>query len=186
MDKGNKPNKTESLTEEEIWIRSEKGTIGTHNLHALLNAVWLNNGTQFGLRRRRDHVKMLRKKCPTSDWKEYLESMIGFVSARTSQETNKKGKQRLLDPVPSTRGALPASSDMDVRKSKNNAIQVSSPRTVHSAPVSRTMRASNLSVARGQVINIMADSNHQDPIHSIQDPARDTTRKPTTQRGKHP
>ncbi|CAC5425676.1 unnamed protein product [Mytilus coruscus] len=69
----------------------------------------------------------------------------------------KKDKKRPLDPVPSTRGALPSSSDMDVRRSQNTQ------RTVDNVPVSRTVTASNLSVAHGPVINIVADANDQEP-----------------------
>ncbi|CAC5425160.1 unnamed protein product [Mytilus coruscus] len=69
----------------------------------------------------------------------------------------KKGKQIPLDPVPSTRGAaLPSSSDMDVRRSHNKQ------RSVDNVPVSRTVTASNLSVAHGRVINIVADANDQE------------------------
>ncbi|CAC5425182.1 unnamed protein product [Mytilus coruscus] len=69
----------------------------------------------------------------------------------------KKGKQIPLDPVPSTRGAaLPSSSDMDVRRSQNKQ------RSVDNVPVSRTVTASNLSVAHGRVINIVADANDQE------------------------
>ncbi|VDI55594.1 Hypothetical predicted protein [Mytilus galloprovincialis] len=76
MGKGNKPNKADSLTGDEIAILRGKGIIGTQNPEALLNAIWLNNGSYFGLRRRQDHVKMLwgdvlLKK--TSNGKEYLE-----------------------------------------------------------------------------------------------------------------
>ncbi|CAC5407681.1 unnamed protein product [Mytilus coruscus] len=46
---------------------------------------------------------------------------------------------------------------MDVRRSQNTQS------TVDNVPVSRTVTASNLSVAHGPVINIMADLNHQEP-----------------------
>ncbi|XP_076075713.1 uncharacterized protein KIAA1958-like [Mytilus galloprovincialis] len=76
MGKGNKPNKADSLTGDEIAILRGKGIIGTQNPEALLNAIWLNNGAYFGLRGRQDHVNMLwgdvlLKK--TSNGKEYLE-----------------------------------------------------------------------------------------------------------------
>ncbi|XP_071168237.1 uncharacterized protein KIAA1958-like [Mytilus edulis] len=76
LGKGSKPNRAEPLTTEEIQILREKGVIGTQNPDALLNAVFLNNATYFGLRGRQDHVNMTWgdvKLKATSDGKEYLE-----------------------------------------------------------------------------------------------------------------
>ena len=67
----------------------------------------------------------------------------------------RKGKQRPIDPEPSTRGA--SSSD------KNLQITQNTPRNVDNVQVSRTVTASNLSVASGPVINIVADANDQEP-----------------------
>ncbi|XP_063405901.1 zinc finger MYM-type protein 2-like [Mytilus trossulus] len=76
LGKGSKPNRAEPLTTEEIQILREKGVIGTQNPDALLNAVFLNNATYFGLRGRQDYVNMTWgdvKLKVTSDGKEYLE-----------------------------------------------------------------------------------------------------------------
>lgn len=48
--KGNKPNKANALTDEEInefyWV----GVLGNNMPRALLNTVWMNNCTYFGMR----------------------------------------------------------------------------------------------------------------------------------------
>ncbi|XP_052068999.1 uncharacterized protein LOC127708190 [Mytilus californianus] len=98
MGKGNKPNKAESLTGEEIGILRGKGIIGTQNPEALLNAIWLNNGAYFGLRGRQDHVNMLwgdvlLKK--TSSGKEYLEFNERSTKTRSGE---KVGDYRPVQP----------------------------------------------------------------------------------------
>ena len=48
--RGNKPNATTALSEEEIDILFEKKVLGTSSPQSLLNTVWLNNILHFGLR----------------------------------------------------------------------------------------------------------------------------------------
>ena len=46
--KGNKPNASVALTEEEIKLLYDKGLLGTSAPEALLNTVWFNNTIHFG------------------------------------------------------------------------------------------------------------------------------------------
>ena len=48
--RGNKPNATTALSDEEIDILFEKKVLGTSSPQSLLNTVWLNNIIHFGLR----------------------------------------------------------------------------------------------------------------------------------------
>ena len=48
--KGNKPNASVALTEEEIKLLYDKGLLRTSTPEALLNTVWFNNTIHFGLR----------------------------------------------------------------------------------------------------------------------------------------
>ena len=47
--KGNKPNASVALTEEEIKLLHDKELLGTSTPEALLNTVWFNNTIHFGL-----------------------------------------------------------------------------------------------------------------------------------------
>ena len=48
--KGNTPNKAAGLTEEEIDTLYQQGVMGLTNPEAMLNTLWFNNTTHFGLR----------------------------------------------------------------------------------------------------------------------------------------
>jgi hypothetical protein len=50
LGKGNKPNAARSLSNEEVDLLYERGEFGTHSARALVNMLWLNNTTHFGLR----------------------------------------------------------------------------------------------------------------------------------------
>ena len=50
LGKRSKPNAARSLTDEEINILYEKGELGLSNPKALINILWWNNTTHFGLR----------------------------------------------------------------------------------------------------------------------------------------
>ena len=48
--KGNGPKTSEILTKEEIDLLYQKGLLGSHSPESLINTVWLNNVTLFGMR----------------------------------------------------------------------------------------------------------------------------------------
>ena len=48
--KGNKPNASVALTEEEIKLLYDKELLGTSTPESLLNTIWFNNTNHFGLR----------------------------------------------------------------------------------------------------------------------------------------
>ena len=56
--KGNKPNASVALTEEEMKLLYDKGLSGTSTPEALLNTVWFNNTIHFGLRVCKEHRDM--------------------------------------------------------------------------------------------------------------------------------
>ena len=49
--RGNKPNASVALTEDEIKLLFDKGLLGVSSPEAILNTLWLNNSLQFGLSR---------------------------------------------------------------------------------------------------------------------------------------
>lgn len=53
--KGNKPQASVALTEEETRILYEKGLLGMSSPEAVLNTMWLNNSLHFGLRGIQEH-----------------------------------------------------------------------------------------------------------------------------------
>ena len=53
--KGNKPNTSVALTEEEIKLLYDKELLGTSTPEALLNTIWFNNTIHFGLRGCKKH-----------------------------------------------------------------------------------------------------------------------------------
>ena len=56
--KGNKPNSSVALTEEEIKLLHDKELLGTSTPEALLNTIWFNNTIHFGLRGCKEHRNM--------------------------------------------------------------------------------------------------------------------------------
>ena len=74
--KGNKPNASASLSEEDIQVLYEKDLLGSSTAEALLNTVWFNNTIHVGLRGCKKHREMCWgdvKLCQTSTGQEYLE-----------------------------------------------------------------------------------------------------------------
>ena len=73
--KGNRPNASAALSEEDIQVLYEKNLFGSSTAEALLNTVWFNNN-HFGLRGCKEHREMCwgdEKLCQTSTGQEYLE-----------------------------------------------------------------------------------------------------------------
>ncbi|XP_044180055.1 uncharacterized protein LOC114950176 [Acropora millepora] len=74
--KGNKPNASVALTEEEIKLPYDKELLGTPTPEALLKTIWFNNTIHFGLRGYKEHQNMfwgdvqLRQ---TTNGEEFLE-----------------------------------------------------------------------------------------------------------------
>ena len=48
--KGNKPNASLSLTDSEVDELCHKGQLGSETPEAILNTLWFNNTTHFGMR----------------------------------------------------------------------------------------------------------------------------------------
>ena len=74
--KGNKPNASASLSEEDIEVLYEKDLLGSSTAEALLNTVWFNNTIHFGLRGCKEHREMCWedvKLCQTSTGQELFE-----------------------------------------------------------------------------------------------------------------
>ena len=74
--KGNKPNASAALSEEDIQVLYEKDLLGSSTAEVLLNMVWFNNTIHFGLRGCKEHREMCWgdvKLCQTSTGQEYLE-----------------------------------------------------------------------------------------------------------------
>ena len=57
-DKGNRPNATEALSDDEMNIFYEKNFLGISNGEALINTLWLFNSLHFGLRGCGEHRHM--------------------------------------------------------------------------------------------------------------------------------
>ena len=78
--KGNRPNASAALSEEDIQVLYEKDLLGSSTAEALLNTVWFNDTIHFWLRgcMRNEHREMCwgdGKLCQTSTGQEYLNSM---------------------------------------------------------------------------------------------------------------
>ena len=56
--KGNKPNASAALSEEDIQVLYEKDLLRSSTGEALLNTVWFNNTIHFGLRGCKEHREM--------------------------------------------------------------------------------------------------------------------------------
>ena len=56
--KGNKPNASSALSEDDIAVLYEKDLLGTSSPEALLNTLWFNNTIHFGLRGCKEHRNM--------------------------------------------------------------------------------------------------------------------------------
>ena len=76
--RGNKPNASAALSEEDIQVLYEKkkNLLGSSTAEALLNTVWFNNTIHFGLRGCKENREIIRgdvKLFQTSTGQEYLE-----------------------------------------------------------------------------------------------------------------
>ena len=74
--KGNKPNASSALSEEDIQVLYEKDLLGNSTAEALLKTVWFKNTIHVGLRGCKKHREMCWgdvKLCQTSTGQEYLE-----------------------------------------------------------------------------------------------------------------
>ena len=74
--KGNKPNASAALSEEDIQVLYEKNLLGSSTAEALLNTVWFNNTIHFGLRGCKEYREMCWgdvKLCQTSTGQKYFE-----------------------------------------------------------------------------------------------------------------
>ena len=86
--KGNKPNASVALTEEEIKLLYDKELLGTSTPEALLNTIWFNNTIHFGLRGCKEHRNMcwgdvqLRQ---TTNGEEFLEYSERQTKTRTGE-----------------------------------------------------------------------------------------------------
>ena len=60
--KGNKPNASVAISEDDIHVLFEKKLLGIERPEALLNTLWLNNTTQFGLRGCKEHRDVLGRR----------------------------------------------------------------------------------------------------------------------------
>ena len=56
--KGNKPNASVSLSDEDIQVLYQKDLLGSSTAEALLNTVWFHNPIHFGLRGCKEHREM--------------------------------------------------------------------------------------------------------------------------------
>ena len=89
--KGSKPNASVAISEDDIQVLYEKKLLGTERPEALLNTLWLNNTTQFGLRGCKEHRDMcwvdvkLKK---TSTGVEFLEYGERQTKTRLGDDTN--------------------------------------------------------------------------------------------------
>ncbi|XP_067029817.1 fibroblast growth factor receptor 3-like isoform X4 [Acropora muricata] len=86
--KGNKPNASVALTEEEIKLLYDKELLGTSTPEALLNTIWFNNTIHFGLRKVRNTINVcwgdvqLRQ---TTNGEEFLEYSERQTKTRTGE-----------------------------------------------------------------------------------------------------
>ena len=71
--KGNKPNASAALSEEDIQVLYEKDLLGSFTAEALLSTVWFNNKIHFGLqgcKEHRDFVKLPHGRSTSNSMKE--------------------------------------------------------------------------------------------------------------------
>ena len=74
--RGNKPNASAALSEEDIQVLYEKELLGSSTADALLNTVWFNNTIHFWLRGCKEHREICWvdvKLCQTSIGQDYLD-----------------------------------------------------------------------------------------------------------------
>ena len=86
--KGNKPNASVALTEEEIKLLYDKELLGTSTPEALLNTIWFNNTIHFGLRGCKEHRNMCWGDVQlhqTTNGEEFLEYSERQTKTRTGE-----------------------------------------------------------------------------------------------------
>lgn len=86
--RGNHPNKTDAITDEEINILYEKKILGNETPESLLNTLWFNNSIHFGLRGVSEHYNLRWgdiKLKNSSDGTEYLEYNERQTKTRTGE-----------------------------------------------------------------------------------------------------
>ena len=74
--KGNNPNASAALSEENIQVLHENDFLGSSTAEALLNTVWFNNTIHFGLQSCKEHREMCwgdLRLCQTPTGQKYLE-----------------------------------------------------------------------------------------------------------------
>ncbi|CAB4013426.1 Hypothetical predicted protein, partial [Paramuricea clavata] len=84
--KGNKPNASVALSEDEVKLLYEKELLGISSREALLNTVWFNNTIHFGLRGCKEHRDMCWgdvKPCKNANGEEYIEYFERQTKTRT-------------------------------------------------------------------------------------------------------
>lgn len=122
--KGNKPNASVALTEEEIKLLYDKGLLGTSTPEALLNTVWFNNTIHFGLRGCKEHRDMcwsdvqLRQ---TTNGEEFLEYSERQTKTRTGENPRdvRQIKPKMFS-VPGSEKDPVAASVQIIRKKEAN------------------------------------------------------------------
>ena len=104
--KGNKPNASVALTEEEIKLLYDKELLGTSTPEAQLNTIWFNNTIHFGLRGCKEHRNMcwgdvqLRQ---TTNGEEFLEYSERQTKTRTGE--NPRDVRQIKPKMFSVRGS---------------------------------------------------------------------------------
>jgi hypothetical protein len=86
MGKGNKPNKAQPLTDDEVDKLYTRGQMGMHNPDALLRMLWFQNTVHFGMHTVTEHVNMKWEEvalCKTNTGTEYLQYSERVTKART-------------------------------------------------------------------------------------------------------
>ena len=87
--KGNKPNASVALSEDEVNVLYEKELLGVSSAEALLNTIWFNNTIHFGLRGCKEHRDMCWgdvKLRQTTTGLEYLEYFERQTKTRTGDK----------------------------------------------------------------------------------------------------
>ena len=110
--KGNRPNAADPLSDEDIATFYSRGVLGIHSPRALLNTLWMNNCTFFGMR----------------SGKEQRDLCWGDLQLKTDSEGNRfiefnKERQKKRVPVKT----LEISEKRNLKCSKTRAMQIAAP-----------------------------------------------------------
>ena len=88
MGKGNKPNKAQPLSDDEVNKLYETGQMGLQHPESLLRMLWFLNTVHFGMRTVTEHVNMKWgdiKLCTTNTGNEYLQYAERITKTRTGE-----------------------------------------------------------------------------------------------------